>query len=235
MKNACFAILFVCIVLMPQRAIFSADVDCWECSIKRNRIQHFFPTGEARIDGYQVAHASWQDYIDVNKWIFVREYLLELEKEFDITLDLGHWGLDPFDTYIQERAQKEGSAILIAPLIRDFLSQRCILPGKECQSQYAHTTDAMPSIFFFPKDKAQWDGYTVDMYAWGVLSELQKHMFVTEYVQELEKKYGTQIEITPWHYLIAIDGVSKSSHNEWVTEFFESILKKEGKLKPDKK
>ena len=44
----------------------------------------------------------------------------------------------------------------------------------------------LPDIYFFPKDKAQQNGYEVTNKNWRKLTDLQKVMFIIEAIQEIE-------------------------------------------------
>ena len=50
---------------------------------------------------------------------------------------------------------------------------------------YAYTSE--PQICFFPKAKAQWDGYKITNQNWNKLTDYLKLMFILEGVRELEK------------------------------------------------
>ena len=45
----------------------------------------------------------------------------------------------------------------------------------------------MPEVFFFPPEKARWNGYKITMREWYVLTDLQKERFVSEYLNELRE------------------------------------------------
>jgi len=72
-------------------------------------------------------------------------------------------------------------------------------------SIYAYKDDDVPQVFFFPKEKARWDGNKVTMSEWYMLTDLQKEKFVSEYLGELKKQYQGAFEILGLDYLKALD------------------------------
>ena len=99
-------------------------------------------------------------------------------------------------------------------------------------SVYSYTDDDIPKVFFFPKDKARWDGTKVTMREWYMLTDLQKERFVSEYLSELKKQYREAIEALDLDYTKALDIFSYYS-NEKVqsqpsTKVIDLILKGQG-------
>ena len=72
-------------------------------------------------------------------------------------------------------------------------------------SIYAYSNSDIPEVFFFPKEKARWDGTRVTMREWYMLTDLQKEKFVSEYLGELKKQYQGAIEALGLDYLKALD------------------------------
>jgi hypothetical protein len=102
---------------------------------------------------------------------------------------------------------------------------------------YAYSSDDIPDICFFPKDKARWDGSKITAKEWQMLTDFQKTMFISEYVKELEKAHKKSININGWDYLIALNGFADSCKNkclnEPMTRVIEELLIEHGKIKRD--
>jgi hypothetical protein len=77
--------------------------------------------------------------------------------------------------------------------------------GKVEGSIYSYSENDIPEVFFFPKDKARWDGAKVTMSEWYMLTDLQKEKFVSEYMEELKKQYQGTLEALGLNYLKALD------------------------------
>ena len=113
------------------------------------------------------------------------------------------------------------------------------LSGRTEGTLYSYGEDDTPEVFFFPKEKARWDGTKVTMREWYMLAELQKEAFVAEYLGELKKQYKTAVEVAGLDYLRALDLFSFYSNektlNEPSTKFIDKLLGGQGKLNPEKK
>jgi len=99
---------------------------------------------------------------------------------------------------------------------------------------YSYRDDDIPDVFFFPKEKARWDGSKVTMKEWYLLTELQKQKFVSEYIAELQKQYNQSIEVIGLDYLRALNVFSyysnENSMNEPSTKFVDKLLSGQGKI-----
>ena len=73
---------------------------------------------------------------------------------------------------------------------------------------YTYDENNPPEVFFFPKDKAKWDGSKVTMSEWYMLTELQKEKFLSEYFQELNAKFNIDIDAIGAEYLNALNAFS---------------------------
>lgn len=91
-----------------------------------------------------------------------------------------------------------------------------------------------PQVFFFPADKAMWDGSKVTMKEWYTLTKLQKEKFISEYIGELKRQYNDAIEIMGFDYLKALNLFSYYSNdnvlNEPSTKFIDKLLIGQGKI-----
>lgn len=99
---------------------------------------------------------------------------------------------------------------------------------------YDYDENNPPEVFFFPADKARWDGNSVTMKEWYTLTKLQKERFINEYVGELKKQYNGAIEVMGLDYLRALNLFSYYSNdnvtNEPSTKFVDKLLEAQGKI-----
>lgn len=99
---------------------------------------------------------------------------------------------------------------------------------------YAYNPDDLPEFFFFPKDKARWDGSKITMREWYMLTDLQKEKFIKEYMGELQAQYDNPINIMIADYLKALNVFSYYSNdktmNEPSTKFIDKMLVGQGKI-----
>ena len=99
-------------------------------------------------------------------------------------------------------------------------------------SIYAYSNNDIPEVFFFPKEKARWDGTKVTMREWYMLTDLQKEKFVSEYLSELKKQYQGAIEALGLDYLKALDLFSYYSNEraqgQPSTKVIDLLLKGQG-------
>lgn len=94
---------------------------------------------------------------------------------------------------------------------------------------YSYSDDDIPKVFFFPREKARWDGTKVTMREWYMLTDLQKERFVSEYLEELKEQYHGAIEALGLDYLGALNLFSyysnEKAQNEPSTKFIDLLLK----------
>ena len=81
-------------------------------------------------------------------------------------------------------------------------------------SIYAYSDSDIPEVFFFPREKARWDGTKVTMREWYMLTDLQKEKFVSEYLGELKRQYQGALEALGLDYLKALDLFSYYSNEK---------------------
>ena len=96
-------------------------------------------------------------------------------------------------------------------------------------SIYSYSENDIPEVFFFPKEKARWDGEKVTMREWYMLTDLQREKFVSEYLGELKKQYQCAMEVLGLDYLKALDTFSLYSNEkaqaEPPTKIIDLIIK----------
>ena len=111
-------------------------------------------------------------------------------------------------------------------------------PAGTGESIYAYSESDLPQVFFFPKDKARWDGTRVTMREWYLLTPLQKQMFISEYIRLLEAQYQQTISVMGLDYLEALNVFSYHSNtralSEPSTSFIDKLLIGQGKMPPAK-
>jgi maltose-binding protein MalE len=55
--------------------------------------------------------------------------------------------------------------------------------------------DEPPAVYFFPADKAKWDGYKITASVWHKLTDGQKVAFIEEGAKEIERNEGVKVVI----------------------------------------
>ncbi|MCX5678254.1 MAG: hypothetical protein NTY76_04005 [Candidatus Omnitrophica bacterium] len=102
------------------------------------------------------------------------------------------------------------------------------------ESIYSYNPNNAPEVFFFPKEKARWDGSRVTMREWYMLTEKQKEKFITEYLEEVRNKYKIDIDVMGVDYLKALNVFSAYSNDrilrEPSTKFIDILLSGQGKV-----
>lgn len=110
-------------------------------------------------------------------------------------------------------------------------------PANSGEALYAYDENNPPEVFFFPPEKAKWDGYKVTMKEWYLLTKLQKEKFISEYFGELKNQYSASIEAAGLDdYLKALNLFSYYSNekavNEPSTKFVNDLLVAQGQIAP---
>ncbi|MDD5135928.1 MAG: hypothetical protein PHX20_02615 [Candidatus Omnitrophica bacterium] len=99
-------------------------------------------------------------------------------------------------------------------------------------SIYSYSDSDIPEVFFFPKEKARWDGTKVTMREWYMLTDLQKEKFISEYLGELKTQYKDVLEALGLDYLKALNLFSyysnEKAQNEPSTKFLDLLIKGQG-------
>ena len=107
-------------------------------------------------------------------------------------------------------------------------------PAKTEGSIYSYSENDIPEVFFFPKEKARWDGTKVTMCEWYMLTDLQKEKFVSEYLGEMKKQYQGAIEALGLDYLQALNLFSyysnEKAQNEPSTKFIDLLIQGQEKM-----
>lgn len=112
--------------------------------------------------------------------------------------------------------------------------QDAALPVTPFESIYSYDPDNAPEVFFFPKEKARWDGSKVTMREWYMLTERQKEKFIAEYLGDIRDKYKIGIDVTGVDYLKALNIFSSYSNDRTLrepsTKFIDILLSGQGKV-----
>lgn len=119
---------------------------------------------------------------------------------------------------------------------QDETAQRDDVRGQATSTIYSYNENDIPEVFFFPKDKARWDGSKVTMKEWYMLTDLQKQKFVTEYLNQVKADNAMDFDALWMDYMRALNLFSLYSNekatNEPSTRFIDKILAGQGKLVP---
>jgi hypothetical protein len=139
-----------------------------------------------------------------------------------------------FVTGTQLSAVPDTESVADAEVSTEATGERA--PVESAESIYAYDEKDLPEVFFFPKEKARWDGSKVTMSEWYMLTELQKEKFIIEYFNQLQGQYNTTIDVMGTDYLKALNVFSAYSNervmNEPSTNFIDILLSGQGKMSP---
>lgn len=72
-------------------------------------------------------------------------------------------------------------------------------------SKYEYDSNERIDAWFFPKDRAKWDGSKLILLEWNKLTKAQKVTFIIEYLKEFNKQYHTNIAVDIDRYIIGMD------------------------------
>lgn len=113
---------------------------------------------------------------------------------------------------------------------------RSYVPSPENKgSKYEYREGERVDVWFFPKEKARWNGYELNILDWNKLIRLQKVMFIVEYVKQLNEEYKTNINVDINKYILGMDFYSTTAlpKAEWVpaVQCVNSLLVSDGKAK----
>ena len=72
-------------------------------------------------------------------------------------------------------------------------------------SKYEYDNNSPVGVWFFPKDKARWDGTKVGILDWNKFTQAQKVMFIKEYVEQMNLKYKTNITVNIDKYILGMN------------------------------
>ena len=96
-------------------------------------------------------------------------------------------------------------------------------------SIYQYSDNDIPDVCFFPVSKARWNGPMITTIEWRMLTDYQKTMFISEYVEELEKKNNEYIDLEGgWEFLIAVNTFVYEYDNSspvLMTKVLDNLLK----------
>ena len=117
-------------------------------------------------------------------------------------------------TNIRKKAIALGKKIACAAFMSFLLFSNLSFAGEQEKLElfpknkgtiYEYTRDNIPGICFFPADKARWDGSKVTAKEWHMLTDFQKIMFISEYIQEKKQnECKAIIKDKGWNDLIVL-------------------------------
>lgn len=103
-------------------------------------------------------------------------------------------------------------------------------------SYFTYDEDNPPAVFFFPADKARWDGSKITVREWYMLTDYQKERFINEYLGEMRKNYSSPLEVVSTDYMRALNMFSSFSNEkaaaEPTTRIIDKLLAGQGKMEP---
>lgn len=109
--------------------------------------------------------------------------------------------------------------------IADFSSEDSI---------YSYDPANPPDVFFFPKERARWDGSKVTLSEWYMLTDTQKEKFINEYVDQLQGAFKMDLGVSGADYMKALNMFSAystdKSMREPSTKFIDILLSGQGKV-----
>lgn len=142
-------------------------------------------------------------------------------------------------TFMIRRKISYGMLLLISACILAAAPSWCEdveIPSAKSADLFTYDEADPPEVFFFPKDKARWDGTKITVREWYMLSELQKQKFITEYLDEMRKQYNSPIDVAGMDYLKALNMFSYFSSDkssaEPTTNVIDKLLSGQGKIAP---
>jgi hypothetical protein len=120
--------------------------------------------------------------------------------------------------YAQGDTESDAQAALVAPE----------------EGLYSYDPNNMPDVFFFPKERAKWDGSRVTVREWYMLTDTQKERFISEYLGELRDERLTGSDAMEMDYLKALNIFSSYSNDRTMrepsTKFIDILLSGQGKM-----
>jgi hypothetical protein len=105
-------------------------------------------------------------------------------------------------------------------------------------SKYEYNHDENIDVWFFPADKARWDGSKVNLLDWNKLTRAQKVTFIIEYIKEINRLYKTDITVDIDKYILGMDyfndNCPASCRSIAAGDAINNLLISDGKAKEDK-
>ena len=92
----------------------------------------------------------------------------------------------PITYWAEDIKSIDGKKVIFSSAIEEELHKPLFTKGPA--TAYFYSVDNIPKIFFFPVDKARWDGYRILTGSWRYLNIYKKIMFVTESIEEIKLK-----------------------------------------------
>lgn len=103
-------------------------------------------------------------------------------------------------------------------------------------SYFKYDESNPPAVFFFPPEKARWDGSRITIREWYMLTDYQKQKFINEYLDEMRRNYSSPIDVISMDYLRALNIFSTFSSEKASAEptarVIDKLLAGQGKVSP---
>ena len=104
-------------------------------------------------------------------------------------------------------------------------------------SKYEYTNSEHIDVWFFPLDKAKWDGSKLNLLEWNLLVRAQKVMFIIEYMKQFNAQYHTNINVDIDRYILGMDYFTDNCPESCISisagEAINNLLISDGKAKED--
>lgn len=104
----------------------------------------------------------------------------------------------------------------------------------EGKAYFTYDEDNPPDVFFFPVDRAHWDGSKITVREWYMLTDYQKERFISEYLDDMRKHYNSPIDVVSMDYMRALNMFSIFSTDkaaaEPTTKIIDKLLSGQGKV-----
>ncbi len=128
--------------------------------------------------------------------------------------------------------------LMIVLIIGAFFCGCSSIPTKPCLfpknqgSIYEYSDNNIPAVYFFPAEKARWDGYKVTNNNWDQLTDFQKTTFISEAAKEIERNEKVTVRLKGGRdILIAMNKTVADIENNGSNVEFPMIKLMHGTLK----
>ena len=120
--------------------------------------------------------------------------------------------------------------LIMSPIVTQDPSVDEPLEGKGI---FQYNPDGIQEFWFFPKDKARWDGASITAKEWNLLTKTQKTGLIVEYIEELERTLYIVLQIDAMKYMIGLDNYVDECEDQeclqrTMISFIDELLEYEG-------
>jgi len=133
-------------------------------------------------DGYKVTYEDYKNFaIGPNKSAIVWEYA-RLRK-----VDISQRPIAEAEKYFAQKAKNNPLMPITEAMDSYFKEIASDALPRDSDKTYEYDRDKPPAVYFFPVEKAKWNGCKVTSQNWGQLDDLQKSRFIAEGTGEIER------------------------------------------------